>query len=315
MSNKHKRTAKVKSKPPSSYAHRRYERKKKYRERGKEQEEGLRTPLPLEAQKADAAFEPTPTTIRISKSPPADDAHKLPSPPPTTASVSLRSSLSPPPTVPYEKPRRRVPNILGHDKSSLSDYTPPRYLPYQRPKSPHPEPSPPPRSSAQFEVKCPPRPSPLLESLLSHTSPPLIRRAIDILTALKTRTSLLYPQIAGFATQLEKIKNKIHEPGGRTAEAVGELRRQCAVLEEIVDTMEYHAFEIFVEETALRDVVDEGSGDLVKPLESVERRFQREVEGYKRVMEGLLESLNVEVMKRTIAEVSGLGGARGYLEA
>ena len=87
------------------------------------------------------------------------------------------------------------------------------------------------------------------------------------------------------------------------------------MLEEIVDTMEYHAFEIFVEETALRDVVDEGSGDLVKPLESVERRFQREVEGYKRVMEGLLESLNVEVMKRTIAEVSGLGGARGYLEA
>lgn len=146
--------------------------------------------------------------------------------------------------------------------------------------------------------------SPRLEAIVSVTSPRHITAAAEFLLSLKARGTSIQNQAAIFKARLVNTQACVDELAStkRLSERK-ELARSKECLEEIVLLMDTHWSDLFVLEHALRDIIDEESGDLIKCLTDVEREFSDLAKGYRKKIVDLLRELDTDVAGKAVWEM------------
>ena len=199
---------------------------------------------------------------------------------------------------PQEPSNSQLP--LFHSQPDRSDliesrlYTPTRSPPTELPATPNPS------------AKCPDvlivtprrRPSPQLECIVSPESSAVLKTAANLLVTLKARTAHINTQIASF--------NRLHDmqtfSGSKTSNNSAAKMRY---LRKILSTMERHSNEIMVMEYALRDVIDEGEGDVEESVRNAGAEFVEMVRVHEGKMRRYMEKLSPEAVKKTLEGVDG----------
>lgn len=157
------------------------------------------------------------------------------------------------------------------------------------------------------------RTSPQLEDIVSITSPKPLRSATALLATLRARGTHVQTQISAFESAVSDVQNNLQTlPTNTHASKLAQLSSRIGAFEEIIALASQHWNELFTLEYALRDVIDEESGDLGSYLGKVGRSFGKMVRRFDRKVEGIMGEISKRAAERAVR--GGLRGLEGEVE-
>ncbi|KAF2255185.1 hypothetical protein BU26DRAFT_151821 [Trematosphaeria pertusa] len=165
---------------------------------------------------------------------------------------------------------------------------------------------PPPLTPGELRIAPMRQATPPLEAFISLSSPSLLQETASMLYLLRSRRNRLNAQVEGFEVAGRKAKASLYTVRLQRNDR-DKTKADICTFEEVIALMSEHSTDIFVLEHALRDIVDEGTGDEDKKLKEhlgdAKTMYQEMLRMYNEKLLELMNRLQPEVLQRTIQEL------------